>query len=244
MSKNIVVVLIFSALNLTALSAQAERLSDKVSPKAELAQSSVEKRESFLKNWKEWIASQEVSADEQEALLALVSEDQKITGPDVLEKVDSSIVADFYGFEEPASSLMKKTAKISTSTNRGACLQYELCVIVSIARQRMTAYRNGQPIGGLSGIPVSTARPGKITPRGLFTVNQIAGPNARSSRYKGAYMGYRMQIDGHYFLHATSKKYYSRLGRRASAGCVRMADRDIEEVYDMLTVGSQVIIRP
>ena len=202
--------------------ASAENLKDTKSPYALLQQMSVQEKQEFIGQWNQWVAEQNVSKSQKEALKALVTFNKELSGPSVLENVDSDIVNWFYGLESSAKPLLHKVAKISKHADVETCRAYSLCVVVTKSTQSMTAYFNGQPMAGLSAVPVSTARRGKYTPTGLFTVQELGNVHSRSGRYHGAYMGYRMQIQGHYFLHATSKKYYKRLGRRASAGCVRM----------------------
>lgn len=232
MSKKFLV--IFAVVGLTVFTAHGKSLSDEVSPSVYLEQASVKEKKAFVSDWMKWVETQSLSKKEKTALLALVSPSKKLSGVEVLENVDASILAWFYGFEESPSKLLHKTGRISRSTDTSVCLQYQLCVIVTKSRQRMTAYLYGQPIGGLTNIPVSTARRGKVTPTGLYSINQLAGPHARSGKYNGAYMGWRMQFMGDYFLHATSKGYYSKLGKRASAGCVRMTYGQAKQLNQLM----------
>ncbi len=85
----------------------------------------------------------------------------------------------------------------------------------------MYAYVNGVPLRGVHDTPVSTARRGKWTPVGTFSIGEIAGRWRTSNRYDNAALYYAMQLDGHIFIHATAEKYYKNLGSPASAGCVR-----------------------
>lgn len=87
---------------------------------------------------------------------------------------------------------------------------------VSIGMQTMHVYRDGQL---LHEWPVSTARAGKITPIGSWTAQWLSR-NHRSSRYNNAPMPFSIFYHGHYAIHGTDQ--ISRLGRPASAGCVRL----------------------
>jgi lipoprotein-anchoring transpeptidase ErfK/SrfK len=60
---------------------------------------------------------------------------------------------------------------------------------------------------------------GKITPPGEWTAQWLSR-NHRSSRYNNAPMPYAIFYSGHYAIHGTDQ--ISRLGRPASAGCVRL----------------------
>lgn len=162
------------------------------------------------------------SRAEAEALVALVSEDAEISGDEVLEALDQDILNWFYGFAKEEKSLLHNASLISRTPDEGQCKRFTLCVVVSISKQRIYAYYNGSPLRGVHDNPVSSARAGKVTPLGIFSVDEIAGVNRRSNLYKGAYMGYAMQFHGNYFIHATSTDQYPKLGSKASAGCVRV----------------------
>lgn len=67
--------------------------------------------------------------------------------------------------------------------------------------------------------PVSTARRGKITPVGDYKP-QFLSRYHKSSLFNGAPMPYSIFFHGNYAIHGTDQ--ISRLGRPASAGCVRL----------------------
>src|SRR5690606_30583529 len=66
---------------------------------------------------------------------------------------------------------------------------------------------------------VSTARPGKVTPAGTWTAKWLSRHH-RSSRYNNAPMPFSIFYNGNYAVHGTNQ--ISRLGRPASAGCIRL----------------------
>lgn len=112
--------------------------------------------------------------------------------------------------------------KLSSSQDVDSCIEnFTVCVIVSKAEQRLYAYYNGKAFDGVNDTPVSTARPGKTTPTGTFSIGELAGPHRVSTLYKGAALYYAMQLAGNIFIHGTSEDKYAMLGERASAGCVR-----------------------
>lgn len=92
----------------------------------------------------------------------------------------------------------------------------EVMVIVSISQQQMTVN-----LGGKQTIvwPVSTARSGKITPKGRWTAKWLS-KNHKSSRYNNAPMPYSIFYDGNFAIHGTTQ--VDRIGTPASAGCVRL----------------------
>ena len=66
---------------------------------------------------------------------------------------------------------------------------------------------------------VSTARAGKVTPRGTWTAKWLSRHH-RSSLYNGAPMPFSIFYNGNFAVHGTNQ--ISKLGRPASAGCIRL----------------------
>jgi lipoprotein-anchoring transpeptidase ErfK/SrfK len=99
---------------------------------------------------------------------------------------------------------------------------------VSISEQVMHVYHHGKLVYEW---PVSTARSGKITPTGDWRP-QILSRNHRSSRYNNAPMPFAIFYSGHYAIHGTDQ--ISRLGRPASAGCVRLHPDHARVLFDMV----------
>ena len=89
-------------------------------------------------------------------------------------------------------------------------------VEVHLSTQSMTLVHRGRIVGQW---PVSTARDGKETPTGVWTAKWLARHH-RSRRYDNAPMPYSVFYDGDYAVHGTYQT--ARLGRPASAGCVRL----------------------
>ncbi|MBX3531532.1 MAG: L,D-transpeptidase [Rhizobiaceae bacterium] len=87
---------------------------------------------------------------------------------------------------------------------------------VDVSTQTMTVTQNGAVKYRWR---VSTARAGKVTPSGTWTAKWLS-KNHKSSRYRGAPMPYAVFYNGNYAVHGTNQ--VSRLGRPASAGCVRL----------------------
>lgn len=87
---------------------------------------------------------------------------------------------------------------------------------VDISSQTMTVTHRGQVKYRWK---VSTARAGKVTPSGSWSAKWLS-KNHRSSRYNNAPMPFAIFYNGHYAVHGTNQ--VSRLGRPASAGCVRL----------------------
>lgn len=99
---------------------------------------------------------------------------------------------------------------------------------VEKSSQTMTVYVNGRKQYKW---PVSTARRGKITPTGTFNGAQWLSKNHKSSLYNNAPMPYSIFYDGHYAIHGTDQ--ISRLGRPASAGCVRLHPDNAKILFEL-----------
>src|ERR1700726_1797759 len=107
-------------------------------------------------------------------------------------------------------------------------------VFVSLPDQVVYAYRNGVRIGRST---VSTGKPGKPTPTGVFTVLQKKVDH-ESSIYKGAKMPHMQRLTWTGIaLHAGHLPGYP-----ASAGCVRMPVDFAARLYSVTGMGTTVII--
>jgi len=92
----------------------------------------------------------------------------------------------------------------------------EVVARIDVSDQELTLIQDGTV---LHRWPVSTARRGKWTPRGRFTAEFLSRYH-KSSLYNNAPMPYSVFFKGNYAVHGTNQ--ISRLGRPASAGCVRL----------------------
>lgn len=100
---------------------------------------------------------------------------------------------------------------------------------ISISAQRMEVFHEGRK---LFDWPVSTARSGKITPTGTWTGAQWLSKNHRSSLYNGAPMPYAIFFNGNYAIHGTDQ--IRKLGRPASAGCIRLHPDHARILFNMV----------
>lgn len=88
--------------------------------------------------------------------------------------------------------------------------------VISLSQQRMDVSVDGTPVYSW---PVSTARPGYVTPRGTF--RPIRTERMWYSRkYDMSPMPFAVFFRGGYAIHGT--QYLRSLGRPASHGCVRL----------------------
>jgi lipoprotein-anchoring transpeptidase ErfK/SrfK len=103
----------------------------------------------------------------------------------------------------------------------------QLIAKVDVSEQTMRVYRDGKQIHKW---PVSTARKGKITPRGAWTAKFLS-KNHKSSLYNNAPMPYSIFYRGNYAIHGTDQT--SRLGRPASSGCIRLHTSNAAKLFAM-----------
>ena len=98
---------------------------------------------------------------------------------------------------------------------------------VDVSEQKMLVYKDGKRIHTGS---VSTARTGKYTPRGQWRGKWLS-KNHKSSRYNNAPMPYSIFYSGNFAIHGTNQ--VSRLGRPASAGCIRLHTSNAKKLFAM-----------
>jgi hypothetical protein len=99
-------------------------------------------------------------------------------------------------------------------------------VFISLGAQEMRVLLDGR----LDAVwPVSTARRGKVTPKGAWSPNFLSRHH-RSSLYGGAPMPFSIFFHGNYAIHGTTE--VGKLGQPASAGCVRLAPENAEILFD------------
>ena len=100
---------------------------------------------------------------------------------------------------------------------------------VSISDQTMKVYHEGRH---LFTWVVSTAKPGKITPTGVFVGAEALSKHHRSRLYNNAPMPFAIFYDGHYAIHGTDQ--IKRLGAPASNGCVRLHPDNAAILFQMV----------
>jgi lipoprotein-anchoring transpeptidase ErfK/SrfK len=107
-------------------------------------------------------------------------------------------------------------------------------ILVSVPDQLLYVYRNGVRIGRST---VSTCKPTKSTPTGVFTVLQKKVRH-ESSIHKGAQMPHMQRLTwSGVAIHAGHLPGYP-----ASAGCIRLPVDFAANLYSVTTIGTTVII--
>lgn len=102
----------------------------------------------------------------------------------------------------------------------------------------------GDTIGGLQVRGKDIYRDGRPLPQGELIVSGgaivIPPIGTRQRQYPDVLGTHRLNLGDGYALHGTQQ--VSQLGRSVSHGCVRLHNNDIATLYDMASVGDQVII--
>ncbi|WP_319824378.1 L,D-transpeptidase [Thalassovita sp.] len=103
-----------------------------------------------------------------------------------------------------------------------------LQVRVDLSEQIMRVYLDNRAVYLW---PISSARPGKVTPLGTFHP-QFLSANHKSSLYDNAPMPWSVFFYGHYAIHGTTE--LSKLGQPASAGCIRLHPENAEILFALV----------
>ena len=140
-----------------------------------------------------------------------------------------------------SSFLVRGAFAMLLVTSASAASAATVTANVSISTQTMTVMHRGQVIGRW---PVSTARRGKVTPTGSWNAKWLSR-NHRSSRYNNAPMPYSIFYNGNYAVHGTNQT--KKLGRPASAGCIRLAPAHAAKLYSLVKAeglsNTRIIVR-
>lgn len=106
-------------------------------------------------------------------------------------------------------------------------------IVINVVERRLYLYHGNTLVHTY---PVAVGRPATPTPRGEFVITQKAvwgdGFGTRWMRFSAPW--------GIYGIHGTNKPWS--VGTVASHGCVRMYNRDVEQLYALVSVGTPVDI--
>lgn len=113
--------------------------------------------------------------------------------------------------------------------------QGQLSLEVDLERQTLTVLVDGRPFRRF---PVAVGRPWSPSPPGEWRIVEKAHESggAFGTRWLGLDVPW-----GNYGLHGTNRPWS--IGRAASAGCIRLLNQDIEQLFEWVAVGTPVTIR-
>lgn len=116
------------------------------------------------------------------------------------------------------------TVSIAHSVEESGLIEIQ----VDVSEQKMYVFKDNTQLYTWD---VSTARKGKVTPRGVFKP-QFLSKNHKSSLYNNAPMPYSIFYSGNYAIHGTYD--VDKLGAPASAGCVRLDPDNAAILFEMV----------
>lgn len=105
-------------------------------------------------------------------------------------------------------------------------------ITINTTSRTLTLFRNGQ---WFKAYPVAVGKPATPTPKGTFKiVNKSVNPGGP---FGVRWMGLSKP---HIGIHGTNNP--SSIGTAASKGCIRMQNKDVIELYNLVTIGTTVKI--
>ncbi len=154
---------------------------------------------------------------------------------------------------EPASTVFPSIPGTATVPFSVDGLGYVSHIEVDLSDRRLTLYQNVTPLGDY---PVAVGREGWATPTGSFQVmqmyenpdwmNPLTGgviPGGDPSNPLGQYwIGFWTDGNAWIGLHGTPDS--GSIGQAASHGCVRLHNHHIQEIFNLVQVGTPVVVIP
>ncbi len=131
---------------------------------------------------------------------------------------------------------LAKDMELQVTTGRTPAPDGEIVIHVDTERLTLTVYVDGKPY---KTYPVAVGRPKSttLTPVGEWRVVH------KSTNWGGGFGTRWLGLNvpwGIYGIHGTNNP--ASIGTRASAGCIRMFNHDVEELYEWVPLGTRVII--
>ncbi|HET7628712.1 MAG TPA: L,D-transpeptidase family protein [Bacillales bacterium] len=107
-------------------------------------------------------------------------------------------------------------------------------IVVNLWKNQLTLFKNGHPAATY---PIAPGKDRNPTPIGTFRVVQ------KSKEWGGGFGSRWLGLNvpwGKYGIHGTNKPYL--MGQSVSSGCIRMRNRDVEELFSQVPMDTPVII--
>nr|WP_094549199.1 L,D-transpeptidase [Petroclostridium xylanilyticum] len=105
-------------------------------------------------------------------------------------------------------------------------------ITINTSARTLTLYRNGSVY---KTYPVAVGKPSTPTPKGTFTIlNKAVNPGGP---FGARWMGFTRRGHG---IHGTNNP--ASIGKAVSHGCVRMYNKDVIELYNLVPIGTTVKI--
>lgn len=112
---------------------------------------------------------------------------------------------------------------------------------VSLSQRRLHLLQDGKVIRSY---PVGVGKKATRTPTGTFTIiNKVPNPGRRPGGPMTVYGTYWMGLSKKgYGIHGTNRP--SSIGKYVSKGCIRMYNKDVEDLAKRVSIGTEVEIVP
>ncbi|RKD33167.1 L,D-transpeptidase [Thermohalobacter berrensis] len=133
---------------------------------------------------------------------------------------------------------------INSSVVFGSDLTIAKKIEINIPERKLTLYSNNKIV---KNYPVAVGKSNSQTPVGNFSViNKVVNPYYKKANIPGGSernpLGNRwIGFKPHYGIHGNSNP--SSIGTFASAGCVRMYERDVKEIYNLVSLNTPVTVK-
>lgn len=113
-------------------------------------------------------------------------------------------------------------------------------IVVDRNKFRLYLYRDNRLV---KSYPVAIGRMVTQTPTGTYRIiNKVPYPYSYRGGPLSAYGTYWLGLSRPgYGIHGTNRP--SSIGKRVSRGCIRMYNKDVEELARIVPIGTQVVIR-
>ncbi len=130
-----------------------------------------------------------------------------------------------------SASLLIKTKNNARHTAKDLA---EYIILIEIEDKKLYLYENGNLI---KQYPIASGKDGWPSPIGRW---KIINKGDWGEGFGGRWMGLNVRW-GKYGIHGTTRE--GSIGRAASHGCIRMFNKHVKELYNIVPVGTVVIIR-
>lgn len=107
-------------------------------------------------------------------------------------------------------------------------------IVVNTSARTLTLYKDGK---WYKSFPVAVGKPSTPTPKGTYKIKNKA-PNP-GGPYGARWLGLSITTGG-YGIHGTNDP--SSIGKAVSNGCIRMHNKDVITLYNLVPVGTTVEI--
>jgi hypothetical protein len=122
---------------------------------------------------------------------------------------------------------------ISNSTVKGNNSNGQVVIVIDINSNYLSVFNKGKIV---KTFPIASGKEATPSPIGTW---KVINKGTWNQGFGGRWIGLNVPW-GTYGIHGTTSPYS--IGHSASHGCIRMKNKDVVELYDMISIGDSVII--